>query len=54
MNSQDHQELQLRIQRLGERIREQENFYSSINDFLHQIYQAKPATERQYLPCKVA
>ena len=39
MSYRDLQTLKNRIQALGENIREQENFYGNINEFLHQVYQ---------------
>lgn len=39
MSYRDLQALKNRIQALGENIREQENFYGNINEFLHQVYQ---------------
>ena len=47
MNYHDLQELRQRIHTLGKNIREQENFYSDINEFLHQVYQPKKSAERK-------
>ncbi len=41
MSYYDPQDLKQRIHALGKNIREQENFYSDINEFLHQVYQPR-------------
>ena len=43
----DLQDLKHRIHALGENIREQENFYSNINEFLHQVYHSEKNAEQQ-------
>lgn len=56
MSYRDLQNLKHRIHTLGENIREQENFYSNINEFLHQVYQpqqkAMPEAQRVVAPAR--
>ena len=47
MNYRDLQELKQRIHIVGKNIREQEIFYSDINEFLHRVYQKKSTKHKR-------
>lgn len=49
MSYYDLQDLRHRICTLGENIRQQENFYGDINEFLHQVYQSDRKAEHKSL-----
>lgn len=50
MDYYDLQELKQRIHTLGKNIREQENFYGDINEFLHQVYQSGKNVKSKQIP----
>ena len=48
MDYRDLQKLRHRIHTVGTNVRQQENFYGDINEFLHQVYHADKNEKRRH------